>query len=129
MEGILAISIPIVLVVVTGSVFWAMFRYRAQVKTESQQTIRVMIEKGVELTPDLINRLGEPEPHKNKDLRLSLIWFAVGVALVVCGFLIPEEDALRICLSGAAFPLCLGVAYIIMWRLGTKVEEAESFDR
>ena len=128
MEGPIALFIPIVLFLVTGGIFWAMFQYRAKVRSESQQTIRIMIEKGVDLTPELINRLGEPEPHKNKDLRLSLIWFAIGIALVICGFLIPEQDALRICLSGAAFPLCLGIAYFIMWRFGTSVEEPEPFD-
>ncbi len=83
-----------------------------------QQTIRSAIEKGQELSPEIIDRLGNPTPPKDKDLRLALIWLALAVGLALSGFFAPDPSghAFNGALAGAAFPLCIGVAYLIMWR-------------
>ena len=59
--------------------FWFRFRSRAEV----QATIRTALDKGQELTPEVIDRLGHPKPPKNKDLRLALIWIALAAGLSV----------------------------------------------
>lgn len=102
------------LTVVVGLFFW--FRYRG--RNDMQQTIRTAIEKGQELSPELIDRLGSPTPPKDKDLRLALIWLALAAGLVLSGFFVPEPsgNAFSGSLAGAAFPLCIGIAYLIMWR-------------
>ncbi len=110
--------VPIVmfsgLTVIIGLFFW--FRYRA--RGDLQQTIRTAIEKGQELTPEIIDRLGSPTPPKDKDLRLALIWLALAVGLSLSGFFAPDPSghAFSGALAGAAFPFCIGVAYLIMWR-------------
>ncbi len=83
-----------------------------------QQTIRSAIEKGQELSPEIIDRLGNPMPAKDKDLRLALIWLALAIGLVLCGYFVPDPSghAFQVALAAAAFPLCIGVAYLIMWR-------------
>jgi len=83
-----------------------------------QMTIRSAIEKGQELSPEIIDRLGNPMPAKDKDLRLALIWLALAIGLALCGYFVPDPSghAFQGTLAGAAFPLCIGVAYLIMWR-------------
>jgi hypothetical protein len=68
--------------------------------------------------------LSEPEPPKNKDLRNGPVWMALAVGLALCGWAVPDPSgyALRGCLSGAAFPFSIGVAYLIMWRYGAQTE-------
>ena len=102
--------------------FW--FRYRG--RSDTQQTIRMALDKGLELSPELIDRLGHPKAPKNKDLRLALIWLALAVGLVLCGLAVPDPSghALRGCLAGAAFPFAIGVAYVIMWQYGVKQDKA-----
>ena len=114
--------IPIVMFLVVGFVFFLVLYFRHRNRAEMQQTIRLALERGTELSPELINRLGEPEPSKNKDLRLGLIWLALALGLVLCGIVVPDPtgDALRGCLAGAAFPFAIGLAYMIMWRYGAK---------
>ena len=111
-EILIPISMFAGLTIVLSLFFW--FRYRA--RSDMQQTIRAALEKGMELSPEVIDRLGHPQAPKNKDLRFALIWLALGIALVLCGFAIGEPDALRGILAGAAFPFCIGIAYLIMWR-------------
>lgn len=90
------------------------FRYRA--RREMQETLRVALDKGQDLTPEIIDRLGHPKAAPDKDLRLGVIWLAVASGLVLCGFAIPEETghALQGILAGAAFPFAIGVAYMIL---------------
>jgi hypothetical protein len=101
--------------VAVGLFFWFRFRMRHEV----QQTIRAAIEKGQELTPEIIERLGHPPKPKNTELRHALIWLALAAGLALCGFVAPDPtgNALRGCLAGAAFPFCIGVAYLVMWRV------------
>ena len=118
--------IPIVMFIVIGVVLWLMFHFRYKTRAEMQQTIRMALEKGADLTPELIDRLGDPEPHKDKDLRRGLIWLALAIALAMCGVAIPDSsgDALRGCLAGAAFPFAIGVAFMIMWVYGNRQDRA-----
>ena len=92
------------------------FRYR--MRGDLQQTIRTAIDKGQELTPELIDRIGNPKPPKDKDLRLALIWLALAAGLALCGLAVPDPSghALQGMLASAAFPFAIGVAYLIMWR-------------
>ncbi len=107
--GMAAVVGPIILL---GVFFW--LRYKG--RQDTQQTIRMAIDKGQELTPELIDRLGHPKPAKNRDLRLGVIWLAVAGALGIFSQVIPEEDANTILLGIAAFPLFIGAAYLIIWR-------------
>jgi hypothetical protein len=102
------------LTIVFSLVFW--FRYRN--RNDMQQTIRLALDKGQELSPELIDRLGHPKAGRDRDLRLALIWLALAIGLALCGAAVPDPSghALRGCLAGAAFPLMLGIAYLIMWR-------------
>ena len=112
--------IPIVMFLVTGGVFWMLFHFRYKSRAETQQTIRLALDKGAELTPELIDRLGDPEPGPSKDLRRALVWLSLGVGLAVCGFFVPDPSghALKGCLAGAAFPIAIGIAFLIMWKYG-----------
>lgn len=110
--------VPIVmfmgLTVVFSLLVW--FRYRG--RADVQQTIRAALDKGQELSPELIERLGHPKPPKNKDLRLGVIWIAIAIGLTAFGFGIPDEEEVHSIFMGiAAFPAVLGVAYLILHKV------------
>ncbi len=79
-----------------------------------QDTIRVALDKGQELSPELIDRLGHPKAAKDRDLRLGVIWLAVAIGIALFSFAIPEEEATGPLLGIAAFPFVIGVAYLIL---------------
>jgi len=124
MESMEDILIPIAFFGTVALITWLVVFFRHRARADRQLTIRLALEKGAELTPDLMKSLSEPEPPKNKDLRNGLVWLALGVGLALCGFAVPDPDgyALRGCLAGAAFPFSIGVAYMIMWRYGVQTE-------
>jgi len=115
--------IRIVMFIMIALIFFIVLYFRQRSRADMQQTIRLALERGTELTPELINQLGAPsEPSKNRDLRLGLIWMSLAVGLALCGLAVPDPSgyALKGCLAGAAFPFAIGLAYLIMWRYGAK---------
>ncbi len=95
--------------------FW--FRYRARVNL--QQTLRAAIEKGHEITPELVASLGgSAQRSKYRDLRFAVIWIAIaaGLALFGAGMSGVEEEVFSIMLAVSALPFMLGLAYLVMWR-------------
>ena len=111
-EVLIPISMFVGLTVVMCLFFWFRFRTRSDV----QATIRTALDKGQELSPEIIDRLGHPKPPKNKDLRLALIWMALAAGLTGLGFGLPDDGEVQTILMGvSAFPFFLGIAYVIMW--------------
>ena len=112
------ISMFIGLTVVLSLFVW--FRFR--IRNDRQATISTAIEKGHELTPEVIDRLGHPRPDKNRDLRLALIWIALGAGLTLFGIAMGdiEQDARTVFLGISAFPFSLGVAFLILWRFSER---------
>ena len=76
--------------------------------------VRLALDKGHELSPDLIDRLGHPKAPKDKDFRLGIIWLAVAIGIAMFSFGVPEEDATGPLLGIAAFPCVIGIAYLIL---------------
>lgn len=107
--------VPIVLFIGITVVFVALFWFRYKARSEMQSTIRAALDKGQELTPEVIDRLGHPKASKDKDLRMGIIWIAVALGLVGFGFAIPDEDDVARIFAGiAGFPFVIGIAYLIL---------------
>jgi len=110
--------VPVTMFLGMTLVFCLFFWFRYRMRNDMQQTIRVAIEKGQELSPEIIDRLGQPRPVKYRDLRVALVWLAIACGLALIGLAVPDPSghALQGTLAGAALPLCIGIAYLIMWR-------------
>ena len=106
--------VPSIMFIVLGTVlvlfFWFLYRMRG----EMQQTIRTAIDKGQELTPEIIERLGQPKPRKDRDLRWAIISVAVSVAIAIFGSMIPDDEAQQVFMGIASFPFCVGIAFFIL---------------
>src|ERR1039457_3018353 len=72
-------------------------------------TLRLMIEKGQPIPPELLQPT-EPQRRTNCDLRRGLIWTGVGVGLAV-SLLVKHDDDVPWPL--ALIPLLIGIAFLI----------------
>jgi hypothetical protein len=100
-------------------VVWVVVLFRYRAKRDIQVTYRAAIEQGQELTPELLERLGERQP-KNRDLRRGVVSLFIGLAFVVFGLILGEEDAVRPMIAVGVFPILLGAAYLGLWTLSRK---------
>jgi len=117
-EGTLALFIPIVALTMVGLVLVSFFYFRYKIRARLQETVQSALEKGSELTPELLDRLAGPKANAARDLRLALVWMAVGLAFVLFGAIIDEPDAFRALAAVGTFPILIGIAYLIMWKAG-----------
>jgi len=119
--------IPMVLFLVIGGVFALAFYLRFRTRREIQTTVRLAIDKGQELSPDLIEGLMESLSSRHADLRRGIIAIAIGAALFVFAGLVGEEEAEGPLMAIAMFPLLIGIAYLGLWFfIGRKKEAART---
>lgn len=115
MDTTIFIPISLFVCLAVVLVFAAWYRHRTQAGL--QETIRTALDKGVELTPEVIESLGQPKPRPYSDLRRALIWLAIGVGCVAFGIILDEEDAVRPLIAIGTFPILVGGAYLVIWRI------------
>ena len=115
--------VPSVLFIATALVIWVFFYFRYQTRARVQETIQAALDKGAELTPELIDRMAGPKRGPESDFRRGLVAVAIGVAFAIFGLTLDEEEAIRPLIAVGTFPLLVGVAYLIMWRLGSSKEQ------
>lgn len=111
--------IPIVLFVSIAVVFGLFLFFKNKAKREMQKTLRAAIEKGQELTPEVIERLGTPPAAKDRDLRRGIVAIAIGVGFLCLGYAIPDDDAFQAMLGVSSFPIALGIGFLLMHKLSS----------
>jgi len=105
------ISLFITLTIVAGLMIYYRFRSRREI----QQTLRGVIDKGLELTPELLEKIGEPKRPDKADLRRGVIAMSLGIGFAAFGIILDEQDAVRPMVAIAAFPFLVGLAYLGLW--------------
>jgi hypothetical protein len=96
------------------------FRQRRQ--KLAHETMRLMIEKGLPVPPELINPPPPVKPPKS-DLRRGLIWLALGIGLMILLKKVADEPGVW---SVGLVPALIGVAYLICWIAGRARERREA---
>lgn len=116
--------VPIVMFMSLAVVMIALFWFRWRARDGMQQTIRMALDKGHELSPEIIDRLGHPKASKFKDLRLGIIWLAIAVGLALIAVAVPDPsgNALRGTMAGAALPFAIGLGYLVIYYVTGKGE-------
>jgi len=109
--------VPIVLFLAIALTFCLKYYFAHRTRQDVQNTVRVALERGEPLRPELLDRLGQTSPPKKTDLRRGVIGIVLGIGLGAFGLVIGEPDAVRPMLAVGLVPLLLGLAYLVLWRL------------
>jgi len=100
-------------------VFWIIFSMGAKKRAAELETVRSIVDKTGEVTPELIQAIGRPRRVKNADLRKGLILIAVAAAFAALGQLIPAGDEASGPMLGVAlFPGLVGLVYVLFHFMG-----------
>ena len=112
------IWIPIIMFLsILAAIYFGLF-FSSKKEEERQSTIRAAIDKGQELTPEIISSLA-PSPNKSKyrDLRIGLPIIGLSIGWMLFGmFGIKEPEATW----AAAFPLFFGLGFVLAWYISSK---------
>jgi len=101
---------------------WRYFNSKERMKM--QETIRLAIDKGQPLPPeviDAISREAAPRASPQRDLRRGIVWIAVALGMIGFAYALGYSDggeAFWPVIGLAAFPGFIGLALVIMAILG-----------
>ncbi|MBT8085523.1 MAG: hypothetical protein HKN35_13325 [Woeseia sp.] len=109
--------IPIVMFLSIALVLILFYYFKFLGRKELQRTVRIALERGQDLSPELLDKLGEPQKSPLSDLRRGLIALAIAAGLAAIGLALGQEEAIRPLLASAMLPLFIGLAYLVLWRL------------
>ena len=112
----IGILIPIVAMICLAAITGLYFYFRYRTRRERQSTLRAAIERGLELTPELLQQLGESAQHKDADLRRGVLAIAVGVGIAAFGLLQSDPEVFSRLRAGGALFFIIGIALLGLWR-------------
>ncbi|MCK7598558.1 DUF6249 domain-containing protein [Microbulbifer sp. CAU 1566] len=116
-EDTLALLVPFGFFLLVGMSLWMVLHFRNKQSLAIQETVRIALEKGMPLSPELIDQMGaNNKPHPLKDVRRGIVWIAVAVGMALFGYCIPDpsNQAFSAILAIAALPLAIGLGYLAM---------------
>lgn len=101
-------------------IFWIIYSTGVKRRNAELETVRAVVEKTGEASPELIKAIGKPRRMKNADLRKGLVLIAIALAFAGLGTLIPDagEEAIGPMLGVALFPGLVGLVYVLFHFMG-----------
>lgn len=122
-EEIVAVFIPMVMFIAIAVILCVYFYMRHRTSEAVQKTVQTAIEQGQQLTPEILERLGQApqrgrSDNENADLRRGVILIGAGLGIAAVGALLGEEGHVRPLLALGSLPFLIGIAYLGLWRFG-----------
>jgi len=124
MEDVL---VPIVLFLTPVLIVLIVSLFNARKRATVHETLRHAIDKGQQLSPEMLEKMSLLTDPLRSDLRRGVLFLASGAAFAVLGALISIDghDAVMPMLGVASFPIFIGIAYIGLWAFGRGKTAAE----
>src|SRR3990167_1137158 len=108
------IFVPISMFGMVVGIVWLVSYFNGRKRLTIHETIRLAIDKGQPLSPELMDRMSMVTDPVRADLRRGVLFLAFGAAFAVLGGVIGMEDsdALTPMLGVATFPIFIRIAHI-----------------
>lgn len=124
----MGILIPITAIVMTGLVIIALLAYRYKERVKLHETLRTLAQTNSPHQDQLLTALmRHTVPQADRDLRMAIILFAIGLGLLAMAFMVgmmdmDEEPYMVIwpLVAISIFPFAFGVGRFILWRMAVK---------
>ncbi|MEM9570702.1 MAG: DUF6249 domain-containing protein [Pseudomonadota bacterium] len=112
------VFIPIFIFAAIVAIVWLFSHYNYKKRLTAHETLRLAVEKGQEVSPELVERMSYLNDPVKSDLRRGVLLIAFGVAFMILGAIMPhdEPEAMRGILGVSSFPVVLGLAYLGLWK-------------
>ncbi len=122
-----SIVVPTVIFLSPALIVWIVSFFNARKRNTVHETLRLAIDKGQALSPEMMEKMSLLTDPVRADLRRGVLFLAFGAAFAVLAGLIgsEERDALTPMLGVATVPIFLGIAYIGLWAFGRDKSAAE----
>jgi hypothetical protein len=109
--------IPIVMFIVLGIALLGYFYWNHKNRASIMETVQKAIDKGAELSPELLSQLGAVGNSRIRDMRRGIVFLSLGIAGLLCSLFFADADVVNGIRAGSVFPLMLGAGFLLVWKL------------
>ncbi len=89
--------------------------HKTRIKTH--ELLEKSIEKGFDVTPELLDKLNNVKSPRFKDFRRGIIMCAIGAAVFCFSLVIPQDDGAVFFRGISLFPFFIGVGFLLVWKV------------
>lgn len=109
-----AIIVPFIIFATIGVIVWLVLHFGNRKRVEAHQTLRLALEKGQAISPELLEELTRMGAPPQADLRRGVLFLSVAIAFAILAVIVgtEERDAVRPLLGVAVFPFSVALAYL-----------------
>ena len=87
-------------------------------RMKPHQVLEKSIDKGYELTPEMLEQASQVKSPIERDLRRGIILISISIAFFMVSFVIPDDGESRLLFRALAlFPFFIGGGFLLMWFL------------
>ncbi|MDG1826904.1 MAG: DUF6249 domain-containing protein [Henriciella sp.] len=110
--------IPIALFALIFGAIWLYSHFNYKKRATAHETLRHAVDKGQQISPDLIEKMSSLSDPIKSDLRRGVLFIAFGIAFIILGSFVSthEGEPMGPMLGIASFPIIMGLAYLGLWR-------------
>jgi hypothetical protein len=114
---VVGVTVPIAFFLFTFLVFGGVLLHRSRRDRQKHETLRIMVEKGADIPPALL----DPPASRITDLRKGILLLAAGLGFSLFLLVLSawEPEAIMGAPVGL-FPALLGLGYLLVWKLEKK---------
>ena len=123
-ESWAAITAPIATFSMIVLIVFLVMLYRSKKDREMHTTLRLMVEKGAEIPPELLHP--KQKSTSNTDLRRGVLLLSTGIGyMAFMGVLSMLEPNALNGLGVGLIPIFIGIGYLLVWRLSKRHENKD----
>jgi hypothetical protein len=111
-RGLVEVLVPLFFFLCLAGIVGGALFFRHRQNAQRHQTLRVMIEKGAEIPPELLT----PPVRPRSDLRRGVVLVAGGIGVTAFFALVKTGDASGVWSLGL-IPTLIGLGYLIVWKI------------
>ena len=108
--GIVGVAHSVVFFAAIAAIIFIVVWGRVRRSRMQHETIRMLVDKGVPIPPELF----QAAPVQRNDLRKGLIWMAIGLGFGSLSFVGPAHN--QNVWAVGMIPFLIGVAFLIAWK-------------
>lgn len=115
MEAEIVITFFIIGTLATIILVHMMNNHKTKIRTH--ELLEKSIDKGIDVTPELLDKLNNVKSPRFKDFRRGIIMCAIGAAVYAFSYIIPPDDAAKVFRGLSVFPFFTGVGFLLVWKV------------
>lgn len=111
------IFIILLLMTLVAGIIFIYMNNSHKIKIKTHDILEKSIDKGYELTPEMLKSLNQTKSPRMLDMRRGIIILGIAFATFLFGVIVPNDEGATVLKALSLFPAFIGSGFLLVWRL------------